>query len=114
MAYALRRENKGTPSFTGVYEGLMAPAVRPELSPRGRLRFGPLSVKSRRSGREGGGIVRLVTSHSRLMSRTAGSPANISRPRLVLRTGPISTGTSCPFSETGRWLGSCRRWFRSG
>ena len=28
MAYAFRRENKGTPSFTGVYEGPMAAAGR--------------------------------------------------------------------------------------
>ena len=114
MAYAFRRDNKGTPSFTGVYEGPDGTRRSAELSRRGGLRSGPPSVKSRRSGKGGGGIVPSVTSRSRLMSRTAGSPANISRPRLALRTGRTSTGTSCHSSAAGRWPGSCRRWSRSG
>jgi hypothetical protein len=114
MAYAFRRENKGTLSFTGIYEARMAAAGRPELSRRDGLRFGPLSVKSRRFERGGGGIVPLATSRSRLMSRTAGFPANILRQRLAPRTGRISAGISCRSSAVGRWLGSCRRWSRSG
>jgi hypothetical protein len=102
MAYAFQRQNKGTPSFTGVYEGPDGTRRSAGSFPRAGLRSAPVSVKSRRSGKGGGGIVPSVTSRLRPMSRTAGSPANISRPRLALHTGRISTGTFCRSSAAGR------------
>jgi integrase len=77
-----------------VYEGADGNRRSADPSRRGALYYGPLSVKSRRSGRGGGGIVPSVTLRSRLMSRTAGFPANASRPRLALRTG--RSGSALP------------------
>ena len=78
MAYAFRRDNKGTPSFTGVYEGPDGTRRSAGTSRRDGLRSAQLSVKSRRSGKGGGGIVPSVTSRLRL-SREQLAPQQTSR-----------------------------------
>jgi hypothetical protein len=109
MAYAFRRENKGTPSFTGVYEGPDGTRRSAGTFPsrRAALRAAQREKQAVREGRWWDRSLGDITFEAYV--ENAGSPANISRPRLALHTGRISIGTSYRSSAAGRWPGSCRR-----
>src|SRR5215211_3519838 len=113
MAYAFRRENKGTPSFTGVYEGPDGTrrAVGTFPSRRAALRAAQREEQAVREGRWWDRSLGDITLETYV--ENSWLPSKHSRPRLAQRTGRISTGISCRSSVAGRWLGSCRRWSRS-
>jgi hypothetical protein len=114
MAYAFRRENKGTPSFTGVYEGPDGSRRSAGTFPsrRAALRAAQREEQAVREGRWRDRSLGDITFEAYV--ENSWFPSNTSRPRLVLRTGRTSIGTSCRSSAAGRWAGSCRRWSRSG
>ena len=106
MAYAFRRQNKGNPSFTGMYMG-------PDGNRRSAGTFGSRRAALRAAQREEQLVLEGRWRDRRLGEmpfadfwRTSGFPASTSSSPPAPGTGTTSTNTPCRSSVAGRWPGS--------
>jgi hypothetical protein len=114
MAYAFRRENKGTPSFTGVYEGPDGTRRSAGTLPsrRAALRAAQREAQAVREGRWWDRSLGDITFETYV--ENSWLPQQTSRGHDSRCVSVVSRPASCHSSAAGRWLESCRRWSKSG
>jgi hypothetical protein len=114
MAYAFRRENKGTPSFTGVYEGPDGTRRSAGTFPsrRAALRAAQREEQAVREGRWWDRSLGDITFSTYVEDSWLPSKHLEATTRAAYRS--YLDRHFLPFSAAGRWLESCRRWSRNG